>query len=145
VIGYRRIRNKEAEMSHEKLDEGLRIFYEQMDERLDGLTPIEKQQYLEGLVHALDAITRYCPPEEVTPFERANFIDAVLSWAYSSTEILKLDSETRMRPLIESGMASVAKSYVFAAIVQQEVLGIPLNAEQSTKLRTATSLAANPI
>ncbi len=130
-------------MSHEKLEESLGTFCEQMDERLAGLTPEEKQQYLEGLVHAFDAVTRFCDPEEITPFERENFIGSALSWAYSKTGHLKLDPETRMRPLVESNMKGVAANYVFAALVQQELLGVSLDMEQSVRLRNVSFLAAN--
>jgi len=128
-------------MSHERLEESLRIFYEQMEERLAGLTDAEKQQYLEGLVHAFDAVTRFCKPDEITPLERESFISSAKSWAYSRTDHLKLDPETRMRPLVESDGVSVAKSFIFAAKVQQDLLKIPLTFKERMRLQIIVDVA----
>ena len=130
-------------MSREKLMESKDTFREQMKERLAELTSDEKQQYLEGLVHAFDAVTRFCDPEEITPFERETFIGSALSMAYSETHNLKLDSETRMRPLVENNMRAVFANYTFAALVQLELLRVPLNIEESVRLQSISILAAN--
>jgi len=127
-------------MSQEKLEKGIRVFFEQMEARLAGLTPAEKQQYLEGLFHALDAVTRFCNPDEITPFEREQFISYAKTWVYSKTSHLGLD-DSKMRLLVDSDSASVAKSFVFAAKVQMVFLGIPLDFDQVNDLQNVTIMA----
>jgi len=121
-------------MSEDRLEENLKIFYEQMDDRLKDLSPKEQQQYLEGLVHAFDAITRYASPEHLTPVEKEEFIGSAKTWAYSKTHHLKLDPEKRMRSLVETDSDGVAKSYVFAARVQ-EAMGIILSNHERMRLQ----------
>jgi len=127
-------------MSQEKLEEGLRTFYDQMEERLARLSPAEQQQYLEGLFHAFDAMTRLCIPGEITPFEREQFIGSLRSWAYSKTSHLGLD-DSRMKLLVESDSASVAKSFMFAADVQTRFLRIPLDFNQLNALQNVIFMA----
>ena len=121
-------------MSKDNLSTNLRKFYDEMNERLKALPPEQQQQYLEGLVHAFDSVTRYTLPEQVTPFERENFIAYAKSCAYSKTDHLGLDPDTKMRGLIESDGEGVAKLYAFA-VEAQEALGIPLTTEQAMKLQ----------
>ena len=117
-------------MVQDTLSDNLRIFYDEMDVRLKDLPPEQQQQYLEGLVHAFDSITRYANPRELTPFEREEFIGSAKSWAYSKAHHLNLDPRSEMERLIESDSEGVAISYAFAAQVQ-EALGIPLDFEQA--------------
>lgn len=121
-------------MSDEKLEEGLRAFYDQMDERLKDLSPAEKQQYLEGLVHAFDAMTRYANFGDLTPVEQQKFIGSAKSWAYSKTYHLGLDPETRMRHLIESDGEGTAKAFYFAAKIQME-MDFPLSIDEIMEFR----------
>jgi len=121
-------------MTKDTLSDNLRIFYDEMEDRLKDLSPEEQQQYLEGLVHALDAMTRHASPQALTPFEREEFTGSAKSWAYSKTRHLKLDPELRMKGLIESDGEGMANSYAFAAKIQ-EALGIPLDLEQSMRLQ----------
>ncbi|MFA6436812.1 MAG: hypothetical protein WC242_01665 [Candidatus Paceibacterota bacterium] len=128
-------------MSQEKLEKGVRVFFRQMEERLAGLTPAEKQQYLEGLFHAFDAVTRFCNPDDITPFEREQFISFAKTHAYSETTHLELDN-SRMKSLVDTDSESFARSLAFAARVQMSFLGIPLDPRQQMKLEDAVSLAA---
>jgi len=119
-------------MANGTLETNLSTFYAEMEERLQNLPP-EQQQYLEGLFHAFDAMTRYASSTESTPLDREDFIGSAKSWAYSRTHHLGLDPQTRMRPLIESARENVARSYVFAAHIQK-ALGMPLSFEQQMSL-----------
>jgi hypothetical protein len=121
-------------MARDTLSDNLRIFYDEMEERLKDLPQEQQQQYLEGLVHAFDSVTRYASPQELTPFEKEEFTGSAKSWAYSKAHHLKLDPETRMRGLIESDGEGVANSFAFAAQVQ-EAMGIPLDMEQTMRLQ----------
>lgn len=112
-------------MNKDKLKGNLRIFHNQMEERLKELSPEEQQQYLEGLVHAFDAMTRYANPTDITPLEQQNFIGSAKSWAYSRAYHLGLDPEKYMRGLIESSGEHTVKSYAVAAKLQ-ELLGLPI-------------------
>ena len=127
-------------MDEDSLSTNLRIFYDEMDARLKALSSKEQQQYLEGLVHAFDAMTRYANPAQMTPFDRENFIGAAKSWAYSRTRHLGLDPESRMQPLVESDQANVAVSYI-AAVALHSLLGIPLTGEQQHNLGNVIGLA----
>lgn len=126
-------------MSRDTLSDSLRIFYDEMEDRLKDLSPEQQQQYLEGLVHALDSVTRYANPQAMTPFEREEFIGSAKSWAYSRTHHLGLDPKSKMRGLIESDGEGIASSCVFAAQVQ-EALGIPLDMEQTMRLQQIVML-----
>ena len=127
-------------MSREKLREGLGVFYNEVEERLKPLPGPERQQYLEGLVHAFDATTRYANPAELSPLEREQFFAAAKSWAYLRTHHLGLDPESRMKKLIETDGVNVAKAYNFAAGLQK-AMGIPLDMEQQTALINVLMLA----
>jgi hypothetical protein len=120
-------------MATNTLSDNLRIFYHEMEERLAGLPPEQQQQYLEGLVHAFDAMTRYASPLGLTPFEREEFIGSAKSAAYSKAYHLNLDPETRMKGLVESDRKGVAESYLFAAQAHA-ALRIPLDQEQIMRL-----------
>ncbi len=120
-------------MTKENLKNNVDTFYNEMENRLENLSSKEKQQYLEGLVHAFDAITRYASPQKLTPFEREEFIGIMKSQAYSKTHHLNLDPETTMKGLIESDSEGIMESYLFAAKIQM-ALGTPLNFEQQHKL-----------
>ena len=126
-------------MSNEKLEENLGKFYDEMAERLEGLSPKEQQQYLEGLVHAFDSYTRYANPEDVTPIEREDFMGSAKSEAYSRTHHLKLDPEARMEELMKTDDGAVLKSYMFAKMVQ-EALGIELNHDEQITLMNLGAL-----
>ncbi len=128
-------------MSKERLENNLTKFYEEMDERLEKLSPAEQQQYLEGLVHAFDAMTRYAKMPEFSPFERENFIGSAKSWAYSKTYHLKPDPESRMRSLIESDSQDVAKAYLFAAKLSR-ALGFHLDEEDELLLLNALGICS---
>ena len=104
-------------------------------------SPQEKQQYLEGLVHAFDAMTRYANLVDLTPFEQQNFIGNAKSWAYSKAYHLNLDPDKKMRPLIESDGENEAKAYVIAKNLQ-ELLGIPLDLEEQLRLTNVLAVAS---
>ena len=120
-------------MVPDTLSENLRIFYDEMENRLKGLPQKQQQQYLEGLVHAFDSLTRYANPQDLTPLEREEFIGSAKSCAYSKTYDLNLDPQSRMKRLMETDEKGVAGSYIFAAKVQQ-ALQIPLDQEQLMRL-----------
>ena len=115
-------------MANETLADNLRTFYNEMDDRLKNLPPEQQQQYLEGLFHAFDSLTRYAGPRQLSPFEREQFIGSAKSWAYSRTSHLHLD-DSRMKELIENEGDNVAVSYKLAALTQ-ELTGPPLDFEQ---------------
>src|SRR4030042_3877013 len=122
-------------MSIDALATNLRTFYAEMEKRLKGLSPAEQQQYLEGAVHALCAVTRYAHPDEITPVGRENFIAAAKSAAYNEAANRGLDIDTRMRGLIEDGGDNSPVLFKFAADVQESCLGVPLSYEE--KMRVA--------
>jgi len=126
-------------MSKERLKKNLTKFYEEMDERLEKLSPAEQQQYLEGLVHAFDAVTRFAKMPELSPFGRENFIASAKSAAYSKTYHLKLDPESKMRPLIESDFKHVAAAFLFATELSQ-ALGFHLDEDDALLLENQVAL-----
>lgn len=127
-------------MDHkDRLNDNLRKFYEEMDERLEKLSPAEQQQYLEGLVYAFDAMTRLAKMPELSPFGRENFIASAKSQAYSKAYHLKLDPESRMRPLIESDDGHVGGAFLFAAKLS-ELLGFTLDEENLLRLYNCIAL-----
>ena len=126
-------------MSHKTLNDNIKSFSDQMDARLNALPPEQQQQYLEGLVHAFDAVTRFTQPDQLTPIEREEFIGSVKGWAYSCAYHLHLDPETHMRGLVETAAEGIAKAYNFAAKVQA-MFGLPLTADQLMRLEQVNSL-----
>lgn len=126
-------------MSREKLQGNLKVFCDEMAGRLAGLSPEEQQQYLEGVFHLADAMTRYANPKELNPFERENFIGSIKAWVYSEIFHLGLDSQTRMKPLIETDAVYVALAMKFAANLQEE-LGISLTFEEQITLNNVTAV-----
>ncbi len=126
-------------MSKERLGKNLTKFYEEMDERLEKLSPAEQQQYLEGLVHAFDAMTRLAKMPDISPFGRENFVASAKSWAYSKAYHLKLDPESKMRPLIESDTKHVAAAFLFAAQLSG-ALGFTLDEEDAFHLENLAAI-----
>lgn len=129
-------------MSKEDFQQNARTFHEQIERRLEELpSPEEKQQYLEGLVHAFDAMARYANLSDLTPVEQQNFIGNAKSWAYSRAYHLNLNPEKYMKPLIESDGEYVARAYKIAAELQA-LLGIPLDLEEEMRLINVFAVAA---
>ncbi|MDD5191544.1 MAG: hypothetical protein PHH54_02750 [Candidatus Nanoarchaeia archaeon] len=127
-------------MTEKKLEENLKIFSDQMEERLKNLPPNEQQQYLEGLVHAFDSINRYANPADLTPLELQRFISSAKSLAYSGTDSRGLDDGIYMRFLIESSGESDAKAYMFANSLQK-LLGVPLTIHDKAGLSNILTIA----
>ncbi|MDP3026474.1 MAG: hypothetical protein Q8N63_02110 [Nanoarchaeota archaeon] len=128
-------------MSKKNFRKGLKIFYEQIDQRLEELkSPEEKQQYLEGLVHAFDSMTRYASLADLTPVEHQNYIESAKSWAYSRTHHLGLDPDKKMKRLIETDGKYVARAKV-VAVKLQEFFGIPLDPDEELNLRNTLIVA----
>ena len=128
-------------MSKEDFLKNIKTFHEQIEQRLTELnSPQEKQQYLEGVVHAFDAMTRYAGLADLTPFEQQNFIGDAKSWAYSKTYHLILNPDKYMKPLIESDGEYVAKAYKIATELQA-LLGIPLDPEEQMRLTNVCLVA----
>jgi len=129
-------------MSKEIFHQNVGVFHEQIEQRLKELkSPEEKQQYLEGLVHAFDAMTRYAGLIDLTPFEQQNFIGNAKSWAYSRTYHLELDPDKKMKKLIEKDGEHVARAYTIATKLQ-ELMGIPLDVEEQLRLTNAIAVAS---
>ncbi len=116
-------------MSKPKLERNIAIFHEQIEARLKGLnSPREKQQYLEGLFHAFDAVNRFANLVDLTPIEQQRFIANTKSWAYSKTNHLGLNPHKYMEGLIESEGIHDAKASVVTKRLQ-EALGLELSKE----------------
>lgn len=128
-----------SSMNEGVLSDGLRIFYDQMDERLKPLSPPEQQQYLEGLFHAFDAMFKYANLMQIPPFVREEFIAGARSWAYSKTHHLNLNPET-MKESIRTEGHSVADAFIAAAGIQNK-LGLPFTFEQRKKLERVVAVA----
>ncbi len=79
-------------MGKERLKEGLKKFYEEMDEKLRPLSPVRQRLYLEGLVHAFDAMTRLAKMPGISPLGGENFIASAKSYAYSKVQDLDLEA-----------------------------------------------------
>lgn len=80
-------------------------------------------------------MTRLAKMPELSPLGRENFIASAKSAAYSKTYHLKLDPETRMRPLIESDTDHTVAAFLFAAELSG-ALGYTLDVEDMLHLDT---------
>ncbi|MBT3397606.1 hypothetical protein HOA55_03545 [archaeon] len=130
-------------MTREELERSLRTSYDEIDERLEGLSTAEQQQFLEGLVYAYDSMTRHAGPASLSPVEQQQFLSSAKSGAYSRTFHLDLDPEKHMKGLVESSRRNVAAAYIVAKALQ-ELMGIPLDAEQERRISQVISIAGVP-
>lgn len=123
------------------LHEKCRMFLSRFEERLEMLkTGKGKQQFIEGVVFALDGCFREGGLGDLTPLQRENFIHSMFANTYSAAHIQNLDPETHMRKIAESHGKAVARSYLRALEIQLK-LGIPVDFEEVSSVRQILMVA----
>ena len=124
-----------------RLSQNLKTFNQEMTDRLNELSPKEQQQYLEGIIHTLNAMTRLAIPAEVSPFGREQFIEATKAWAYSETSHRGLDDQKHMEKMVNSDWRHVFTCYKLARILSC-ILDMPLSMDQEFKFENMATLAS---
>ena len=128
-------------MSKEKFNENLKNFYKGMDERLESLSPPKQQEYLEGIVYAFGAMTKFGNLVDLSPIEQQDFIANIKSWVYSKTTHLGLDDKN-MEKLLKADTEYVVQAYNMA-LKLQEAMGVPLSLKEKMQLRNGNILFVN--
>lgn len=134
-------------MSEEKLREGLGGFNEAFGKRINALSSEEEQQFIEGVVFALDALVRFGEldvtegVQGLTLMEFFEFLGTLKSNAYSTAVSKKdLDSETHMQPLIESDTPYHAKAFVNAGFINI-LVGKKLSISEKIRIQNYVTLS----
>jgi hypothetical protein len=95
---------------------------------------VEKLRFYEGIYHGLNAETRLAGPVNLTPFQREEFIQYSIEFAYRKAEVIKgVDQNRFIGTIFSTTFPSLEEAYSDAAIVH-EVMGIPKTRSQELDL-----------
>jgi len=95
--------------------------------------PEEAGQLIFGLYQAFDAMNRHARYELLTPLDRESFIVCAKSWSYSELYHLKLDPDTRLRPLLEADKEVFAHALMMGNLLHK-LFSIPLTIQQKMEI-----------
>ena len=133
---------KDRQIDSSPVTDAISQFHEMFDARVEDLSPEEKQQFFEGAFLVLDSLTRFGSIDPITPKEGEGlslpefflFLGTLkANIYYAATFDEELDSETNMKPLVETDPIWTGKCTINSALVHV-ALGHELSVSEKNRV-----------